>query len=323
MFSGSTCLSRFDAALVCLALVLASHSPAAQPGDGPHKPIPAKDHRARPDAAEELPVTGKGSGHHAAGEVTYRDLREKLRRLLETKLRSSGTRHPCAPGYEARTIRGWTVLVSRQLMKDDEEATERALDLLERQLEHIIRNVPAPVVEYLRTVPLWFSPVYPAARPTAEYHPDPEWLRHHGRPLALTQCIEFTNIDIFERETRRMPVFAFHELAHAYHDQVLGFDNPQVQAAYRHALEQKLYEHVLRRHGDGRSTVERAYAMDNAREYFAETSEAMFGQNDFYPFTREELREHDPTMYRLLEELWLCHPAPCRPRDKSPTKGHP
>jgi hypothetical protein len=39
-------------------------------------------------------------------------------------------------------------------------------------------------------------------------------------------------------------------------------------------------------------------------EYFAETTEAFFSRNDFFPFTREELKQHDPEMEKLLEQLW-------------------
>ena len=46
------------------------------------------------------------------------------------------------------------------------------------------------------------------------------------------------------------------------------------------------------------------YALTNAKEYFAELSEAYFGRNDFYPFTRKELEKHDPAGYRLMRETW-------------------
>jgi hypothetical protein len=39
-------------------------------------------------------------------------------------------------------------------------------------------------------------------------------------------------------------------------------------------------------------------------EYFAESSEAFFGKNDFYPFVRSELKQHDPEMFELLKTLW-------------------
>ncbi len=97
-----------------------------------------------------------------------------------------------------------------------------------------------------------------------------------------------------------MPMMALHELAHAYHDRVLGFENAEIEAVYRRAVESKSYEAIKRSNGN----TERAYALTNAKEYFAETSEAFFGRNDFFPFTRDELRRHDPEMYRLLERIW-------------------
>ena len=44
--------------------------------------------------------------------------------------------------------------------------------------------------------------------------------------------------------------------------------------------------------------------MTSPQEYFAETTEAFFGRNDFFPFTNEELQKHDPEMFKLLERLW-------------------
>jgi Mlc titration factor MtfA (ptsG expression regulator) len=119
--------------------------------------------------------------------------------------------------------------------------------------------------------------------------------------------VEFTNVKRFEAETRRMPNFTLHELAHAYHDRFLpdGFDNPEIKAAFERAKASSSYEKVERWHGDGRpNTIERAYAMTNPMEYFSESTEAFFSRNDFFPFTREELKRHDPVMYDLLAKFW-------------------
>ena len=43
-------------------------------------------------------------------------------------------------------------------------------------------------------------------------------------------------------------------------------------------------------------------------EYFAESTEAFFGTNDFYPFVRAELKQHDPKMFDLLWKLWGAEP---------------
>lgn len=44
--------------------------------------------------------------------------------------------------------------------------------------------------------------------------------------------------------------------------------------------------------------------MTNPQEYFAESSEAYFSRNDFYPSCREELQQHDPFGLATLETLW-------------------
>ena len=65
-------------------------------------------------------------------------------------------------------------------------------------------------------------------------------------------------------------------------------------------VESKKYAEVL--HINGKKL--KHYALSNPMEYFAESSEAFFGTNDFYPFVRAELREFDPEMFALVERLW-------------------
>jgi hypothetical protein len=208
---------------------------------------------------------------------------------------------------ETRSVVGWTLYVSRQLLTQAPEATARAQELLERQLREISRTVPPSAVTELRKVPLYFSPEYPGVRPRAEFHPAADWLREHGRDPAMAKGVEFTNIRIFEQEMDRMPNFALHELAHAYHDRVLpqGFANAEIKAAYERAKAGGKYDRVERWFGNGKpNTFERAYAMTDPMEYFAESTEAFFSRNDFYPFTRDQLQQHDPAMFALLDKLW-------------------
>ncbi len=210
-------------------------------------------------------------------------------------------------GHQTNSIEGWRVLVNERLLTEDRPATEKALELLRAQLQEIVRVVPAPAVGKLREVTLWFSPEYPGVRPSAEYHPGAGWLRENGRDPAMVHGVEFTDVRNFEAETKRMPNFALHELAHSYHDRVLplGFENAGIKAAYDRAKAGGSYDKVERSLGNGRpNTRERAYAMTNPMEYFAESSEAFFSRNDFFPFTRDELKRHDPDMDQLLEKLW-------------------
>lgn len=216
---------------------------------------------------------------------------------------------PAVPVYQSRQIEGWTVQVREELFAEQKAATDEALTLLQHQLAEIVRAVPPKLTAKLREVTLWFSPEYPGVPPRAEYHPNRRWLVAEKRDPAMAKGVEFTNVRIFARETQRMPIFALHELAHACHDRVLGFDHAEIRAAFEMARSGGAYEHVERWQGDGRpNTFERAYAMTNEREYFAETTEAFLARNDFFPFTREELASHDPRMFELLKRIW--NPAP-------------
>lgn len=216
-----------------------------------------------------------------------------------------------APAHQTRVIEGWTLKIHEALLASEKEATEKAVGLLTAQLQEIVRVVPAPAVAKLRGVTLWFSPPYPGVKPGAEYHPGRDWLERNKRNPDMVKGVEFTDIRDFEAETRRMPNFTLHELAHGYHDRVLGFNHPEIKAAYNRAKASKSYDAVERWFGNGRpNTTEKAYAMTSPQEYFAESTEAFFARNDFFPFNREELRRHDPAMERLLERLWSPLPPP-------------
>lgn len=208
---------------------------------------------------------------------------------------------------ETRDISGWQVHISKKLLETEAEGTAKALAGLKKMLDEIVRDLPVEAVVEMKKVPLYFSPSYKPGRSGAEFHPGAGWLRDNGRDPVMAQGVEFSGVEDFEAEMRRMPNFALHELAHAYHFRTLpnGFDNAEIQAAYRRAKQSGMYDRVERSFGNGKpNTFERSYAMTNAMEYFAEASEAYFFRNDFFPFTRAELLRHDPEMHALLEKLW-------------------
>jgi dipeptidyl-peptidase-4 len=240
------------------------------------------------------------------GENTQRHLWSTMARFLRDCLQSPNA-PALEPAYETRTMRGWRLHVSLALLAAEPQLTAQAIELLDRQLEEVARVVPAGAVVELQKVPLYFSPEYPGQTPRAEYHPAAKWLRDNGRDPAMARSVEFSNIRIFEAETQRMPNFALHELAHAYHDRVLprAYGNTQIQAAFARARDSGRYDRVERCFGNARpNTVERSYALTSPMEYFAECTEAYFSANDFFPFTREDLKHHDPEMFELLNTLW-------------------
>lgn len=203
--------------------------------------------------------------------------------------------------YESRTIEGWTILVHRGLLGDEPGLAADTLELLRHQLFQIARVVPKPALAKLREIRIWVEEAEPH-HPCMAYHPDPGWLRDNGMNPEKARCVEIANARNFLDWTKEQPWMVLHELAHGYHHQFLpdGFENAEVKKALAAGAEAKSYDSALRINGK----KERAYALTNPMEYFAETSEAYFGTNDFYPFVRAELREHDPAGYALMRSAW-------------------
>lgn len=206
------------------------------------------------------------------------------------------------PTYTEQSIEGWQVHVNDRLLADGSDADlgRRALALLQARLFEVLHVVPAEIAPQLQAVPIWVEVDNDRQGPGACYHPSADWLRDNGFDDRKARAIEICRADNFVNWSHDQPAMLLHELAHAYHDQQLGFEEPRIKAAYEAAREAGSYEDVLRISG----VHCRAYAMENHKEYFAELTEAFFGTNDFYPFVRAELREHDPAAYELLREIW-------------------
>jgi hypothetical protein len=208
---------------------------------------------------------------------------------------------PPLDGYEPRRIEGWMVVVDRGFLGRSPGLADRTLTLLGAQLDRVARRLPAGAVEKLRAVRIWVEEAEPH-HPCMAYHPHAGWLRDHGMSPEKARSVEIANARNFLGWTEQQPWMVLHELAHAYHHQILpdGFENAEVTAAFDRAMRAGLYDSVARVGG----RTERAYAASNPREYFAESSEALFGTNDFFPFHRAELERHDPGAAALLARLW-------------------
>lgn len=201
-----------------------------------------------------------------------------------------------------RTIEGWTVHVDPSLI-DGEHSEEgrRALKMLANHLQRISILVPEETLPKLQTIEIWIEHDHPELK-AMQYHPSRKWLVEHGHDPRLTRKVHITRASqLLSREQMlKHPAVILHELAHGYHDQVLGFDHPDVVATFEAARDAGIYENVLLY--TGRSV--RHYGLNNHKEYFAEGTEAYFYRNDFYPFVRAELKHHDPALHDLLGRLW-------------------
>ncbi len=212
----------------------------------------------------------------------------------------------CSLDYETLKVAGWTVRVRREVLQDQSAEWGKALPLMGRQLKEIVEVVPKDAVEKLRTGTLWVSRESTGAGAGAAYHPGAAWLKEHGRDPAMAKGVEFTNVRIFEAETRRMPNFCLHELAHAFHDRFLpgGFENRDILSAFRASVATGKYEDVWRRDAEGKESRSKHYGLTNQMEFFAETTEAYFARNDFQPWNRSDLLSFDPGAAEAVRKAW-------------------
>ncbi|MCA9173933.1 MAG: metallopeptidase [Planctomycetales bacterium] len=197
------------------------------------------------------------------------------------------------------TVQGWPVKLDPALAAD-KTLHAQTLEALSNHLQRVKFIVAEPQLEQLRKLPIWVDKAHRLGN--MQYHPDRGWLLANQHDPRLAKHVHIPRAEqLWSRQMwAKHPYVVLHELAHAYHDQVLSFDDRRVIKVFDEAKQDGIYEQVLLY--TGRKV--RHYGLSNHKEYFAESTEAYFGVNDFYPFVRAELKEHDPRMFALLREIW-------------------
>jgi hypothetical protein len=200
-----------------------------------------------------------------------------------------------------RDLEGWTLKLDPQMLDlENKEVADAALKSLANHLQRIKYIVPKDRLAKLQQLPIWIDWEHKLGN--MQYHPSRGWLLANGHDPRLVKHVHIPRAKqlLDPAQWAKHPYVVLHELAHSYHDQVLGFDNREVIDVYDRAKQAGTYEEVLLY--TGRKV--RHYGLTNHKEYFAESTEAYFGVNDFYPFVRAELKQHDPRMYELMKTVW-------------------
>ena len=201
-----------------------------------------------------------------------------------------------------KEMEGWTVHIDPALLEGEHaEEGAKALRMLGDHLNRIALLMDDERLEKLRGLEIWIEHHHPTLG-AMQYHPSRGWLVDNGHDPRLVKKVHIPRAGalISRGQLLKHPAVVLHELAHAYHDQVLGFDHEGIKNAWDDAMEAGKYDKVLLFNG----RFVKHYATTNHKEYFAESTEAYFYRNDFYPFVRAELKEHDPTMHALMETIW-------------------
>jgi hypothetical protein len=219
--------------------------------------------------------------------------------------------------YHRTVLGGWPVYVEPDWHNGDVELEQR----LAKDLKHLNKVLPKQARDYLKkNCPVWvnkslqYGPkACPAKGVGCCYHPDVEWLEENGLHPEKAHCVEINDglgycddLDLWG-----VGGVMVHEFSHAYHHLMLpdGYDNTEILECYTAAMKEGLYDCVAVHGTQGPEC--KAYACTNCMEYFAELSTAFLGgtkkgeeYNKWYPFNRQQLKEHDPRAYQLLSRLW-------------------
>lgn len=212
---------------------------------------------------------------------------------------------PKPTAHADRNIEGWTVHIDKRLLAGQDRAVgDMAVRILAMRLYDIVIALPPDKVKRLQRVPIWLDRTH-GKLVSMQYHPGEEWLKENGYDPHLVKCVHIPDAAYFVSGPiqYQQPWCVLHELAHAYHDQVLRFDNPEIKEAWDRFVASGKYRSVPHMNGHDRPH----YGLTNPQEFFAEMTETYFGMNDFYPFNSAELRRDEPELYSLLEKIWGGH----------------
>ena len=222
---------------------------------------------------------------------------EKVEQIV---LVDAGRKFTSTEKYQQRSLAGFTVLIHPEILKENETAN-RVIEFITGQLEALNEALPKDKVERLKKVRIWLE-LETRKNGGCAYHPSAIWLKENGLNPEKAGCIEISHVLNYLQWSRDNNCSGLlHEMTHALHSLHLGDKNDRIIATYKRAMDRKLFDSVPFVQGGSRE----AYAKTNEKEYFAEISEAYFGRNDFFPFSRDQLKAHDPDGFDLVKDLWF------------------
>jgi hypothetical protein len=202
------------------------------------------------------------------------------------------------------------IWVEKELHDNDPELETKAVERLRKVLALIKTCVPVGAAAELASPPiilLYGEKATAGGRPSgARYFSksapdrdasiDPRW----GHCIVIWSAANYLKqSDLWAAK------LIMHELAHSFQLGRYPERQPDLMAAYRHALGTGLYRNV---ESDKGRTIEKAYALANHLEYFAELSAVYFVGANYFPFDKTGLERYDPQGYALVEMLWGIRP---------------
>ena len=218
-------------------------------------------------------------------------------------------------GYATFQHQGFTFKIKQTVV--NREAAKKAIERMKADLDNIVSFCPEAALKVMKKRAIWMEENNTANSSAAWYHRFADYPASIGDLSAKGKCLEITNYNYYVSWTaQNQPYMVFHELSHLYHDQGLGGStNVTINNAYKNAKNSGIYKKNYYRFNvkdpqskwiqtDTPAHPNQSYCLNDEWEYFAEMSEAYWGENDYYPFNYEQLKKHDPTAFAAMEKIW-------------------
>jgi hypothetical protein len=216
---------------------------------------------------------------------------------------------PQVEGYRCIKVEGHLLWFNKDFMAKEPELLNKTIAAVIADLKQLNELLPAASREAVKPTAIWLEletePFGTVSGKGAVYHPSAQWLAEHGKKTEMAKGVQICSAkNYLQLRNEKVGMTIVHEMAHAYYH-ILEKDRLDVKAAYEVAKRKGLYDYVGYMGSENTThEVYKAYAITNAHEYFAELSEAYFGCNDYYPYNREQLKEHDPIGYNVIHRIW-------------------
>lgn len=231
--------------------------------------------------------------------------------LLAALTATAGAQAPAKvpDDYVTRRLKGFTLLVHREVLRQPADRFGRdGLAILEMEFDDLNRVLVPKLRQLLQSIPVWVRWDWQEPRlrgaVAVYYGATGHEMAQEGMLKEKAGCVEIVTLkrlgELRPPGSKFQQIVTLHEMAHAVHHRLLGFECPDVKAAYSQAMERKLYDNVL----DRFNRRGKAYASTSAAEYFAEISCAYLDTCHFYPHNYRDLQIHDEVGFKLAERVW-------------------
>ena len=207
-------------------------------------------------------------------------------------------------GYDTEKIAGFTLFLHPEIKKHEKEFKTSPMEVLKLELKMLGQILNKKALTKVQTLPFWVEwDEAPEGANTGggtviAYYlsTDLRMTRIKGenplRAKTITLCNLKTLTKLHQPGIDTGKCVLLHEVAHAVHDQLIGFENPEIKLAFTQAMNRKLYQPGL-------------YMTSSSKEFFAELTCAYLDRLDHFPRNRGDLKKHDnqPSTLQDLDRL--------------------